>query len=259
MNPGTWIGIFGGIAGLLIAIWAVATTTGSAAPFIILGMVVIFGGMFLLFWKLLIGPALNNRKLMKIGIPGTAIIREVKDTGVTVNDSPQVKLILEVKNSFGQRYETYVRTLVSRINPTRFQPGMEVPIMIDPNNEKNVALNLTGQTGLSMPVKKQNPINEAALKTELEMLQQHNDSIAISGRSARAIVKKYNWLGSYVNGQNPYVELELEALPEHSPSFSAITKGVIAEASVPKFQPGNEIRVKYDFYDNSRVVIEGSL
>lgn len=258
MNAGTWIGIIGGIAGLLIAVFAVAATTGSAAPIIILGMLVIFGAMFLLFWKLLIGPTLNARRLMKTGTPGTALIKEVKDTGVTVNDSPQVKLLLELKNSFGQRYETFVRTLVPRINPTRFQPGMVVPVMIDPNNEKNVVLNLSGQSAVTASVNRSQARDESALKTELEMLQQHNDSIAISGRSARAIVKKYNWLGSYVNGQNPFVELEVEVLPEHSSSFSATTRGVIAEASVPKFQPGSEIRVKYDFYDNSRVVIEGS-
>ena len=33
-------------------------------------------------------------------------------------------------------------------------------------------------------------------------------------------------------------------------SFSGKTKGVIAEASIPKYQPGQEIYVKYDLYDN---------
>ena len=100
---------------------------------------------------------------------------------------------------------------------------------------------------------------ETALKSELEQLQQSNDAIALSGRPARAIVKKYTWLGTYVNGQNPYVELEVEVLPEHSSSFGAKTRGVIAAASVAKYQPGSEIHVKYDFYDNSRVVIDRSV
>jgi len=54
------------------------------------------------------------------------------------------------------------------------------------------------------------------------------------------------------------VELELEVLPENAASFSGKAKGVIAEASVPKYQPGQEIFVKYDLYDNSRVVIDHS-
>jgi hypothetical protein len=61
-----------------------------------------------------------------------------------------------------------------------------------------------------------------------------------------------------VNGNNPYAELELEVLPDLSPAFSAKTKGVIAETSIPKYQPGQEIFVKYDLYDSNKVVIDHS-
>lgn len=52
--------------------------------------------------------------------------------------------------------------------------------------------------------------------------------------------------------------LELEILPEFAASFFGKAKGVIAEASVPKYQPGEEIFVKYDHYDSSKVVIDHS-
>lgn len=84
------------------------------------------------------------------------------------------------------------------------------------------------------------------------------DALGITGRPARVIIKKYTWLGANVNGNNPYVELELEVLPENSSSFSSKARGVIAEASVPKYQPGKEIFVKYDLYDKSKVVIDHS-
>jgi hypothetical protein len=54
------------------------------------------------------------------------------------------------------------------------------------------------------------------------------------------------------------VEIELEILPEHAASFSGKARAVIAETSVQKYQPGQEIFVKYDLYDNSRVVIDHS-
>ncbi|HRG92553.1 MAG TPA: hypothetical protein PLZ10_06375, partial [Chitinophagaceae bacterium] len=141
-----------------------------------------------------------------------------------------------------------------------YQPGMELPVKIDPKNEQNVVLDFTGNTtnsaqGISNSF---NAGNTDALKAALEKMQEENNAVLASGRSARAIVKKYTWLGAYVNGNNPWVELELEVLPDNSPSFSAKTKGVIAEASAPKFQPGQEIQVKYDLYDNSKVVIEHS-
>lgn len=255
MNAGIWIGIIGGIIGLLAALIAVITTTGSNGIYIVTGMLVLFGGLFYFIYKLFFKSIINTSRLQKTGIPGAAKILEVTDTGITINNNPQVKLILEVKNSFGQKYTTQCRVLVSRINPNAYMPGMEIPVKIDPNNEMNVVIDYTGSS--QSPGSFAQP-NANALKSELEQMQKDNETISQSGRPARAIIKKYTWLGVNVNGNNPYVELELEVLPENTASFPGKTKGVIAEASVSKYQPGQEIFVKYDLYDNSRVVIEHS-
>jgi hypothetical protein len=262
MNIWTWIGIGGGIAGLLIGVLSVLmTSTDSTGIYIAAGMLLVFGGMFFLFYKLFFGPMINTARLQKTGIPGKAVILEVKDTGVTINNSPQVKLVLEVKNSFGQKYTTTARVLVSRINPFAYQPGMEVPVKIDPKNEKNVVLDFSGGGSAGAGSASNGGYTQAdldKLKGELEQLQKDNDAILASGRSARAIIKKYTWLGANVNGNNPYVELELEVLPEAAASFSGTARGVIGEVSVPKFQPGKTVYVKYDLYDNSKVTIERS-
>jgi hypothetical protein len=257
MNAGIWIGIIGGVIGLLVGVGSVIATAGQSGIYIGLGMLVLFGGMFYLFYRIFFKPMFNANRLQKTGLPGKATILEVKDTGVTINNNPQVKLVLEVKNSFGQKYTTQCRVLVSRINPNAYMPGMEVPVKIDPKNEQNVVLDFSGEARASTTSSLSQP-NEAVLKTELEQMQKDNEALGLSGRPARAIIKKYTWLGAYVNGKNPYVELELEVLPENSSSFSGKAKGVIAEASVPKYQPGQEIYVKYDLYDNSKLAIDHS-
>lgn len=256
MNAGVWIGLIGGVGGLVAGIVAVLMTAGSMGTWIALGMLVIFGGMFYLLYRLIFKPMINASRLQKTGIPGTARITEVRDTGVTINNNPQVKLMVEVKNSFGQRYTTSIRTLVSRINPFVYQPGMEIPVKIDPQNEQNVVIDTTGSLQRTGAAQNVAAPQEAALKAELEQLQKDHDAIRLSGRPARAIIKKNTWLGANVNGNNPYVELELEILPEHSSSFSGKTRGVISETAVAKYQPGCEIYVKYDLYDNSKVVID---
>lgn len=255
MNAGAWIGIIGGIIGLLVGVGAVVATADKEGIYIGLGMLVLFGGMFYLFYRIFFKPMINASRLQKTGLPGKAKILEVRDTGVTINNNPQVKLILEVKNNLGQKYTTESRVLVSRINPGAYVPGMELPVKIDPKNEMNVVIDFGGaqqtNTTAAQP-------NETALKAELEQMQKDNETIAASGREARAIVKKYTWLGVNVNGNNPYVELEVEVLPNNSVSFSGKTKCVIAETSVNKYQPGNEIFVKYDYYDNSKIAIHHS-
>ncbi len=256
MNAGGWIGVIGGIVGLLVGIGAVVMTAGDTGIYIGLGMLLLFGGLFFLFYQLFFKSLINARRLQKTGTPGRAKILEVRDTGVTINNNPQVKLLLEVKNSLGQKYNTQCKVVVSRINPGAYSPGMEVPVRIDPKNELNVALDYTtAATSTRQP----SPVSTPdTLKAELEKMQSDNNTIALSGKPARAIIKKYTWLGTYVNGNNPYAELELEVLPENAPSFSGTAKGVIAEAAVHKYQPGQEIFVKYDLYDNSKVVIDHS-
>ncbi len=256
MNAGIWIGLIGGIIGLLAGVIAVIATAGSMGVYMGIGMLLLFGGMFYLFYRLFFKPMINASRLQKTGLPGTARILEVKDTGVTINNSPQVKLILEVKNNFGQKYTTQCRVLVPRINPGAYQPGMELPVKIDPKNEMNVVIDFSGgnQSASAIPAHS----NPDAMKAELEQMQKDNEVILISGKSARAIIKKITLLGVNVNGNNPYVELELEVLPDNYPSFPGKAKGVIAEASLPKYQPGCTVFVKYDLYDNSKVVVEHS-
>ncbi|MFZ1786158.1 MAG: hypothetical protein WAU23_13215 [Ferruginibacter sp.] len=260
MNVGAWIGIAGGIIGILVAIISVVVTGGQEGIYIGAGILVFGGGMFYLFYKLLFAPMILASRLKKTGIAGKAVIREVRDTGVTINNSPQVKLVLEVKNSFGQKYTTTVRTLVSRLQPDMFQTGMTIPVLIDPKNENIVVIDFSGEVK-SQPSRYSNTISSAdenKLKDELTKNQQEGDMIRISGRSARAIVKKYTWLGIYVNGNNPYAEMEIEVMPDDKPAFAAKVKGAIKEESVSKYQPGEEIFVKYDLYDVTKVAIDHS-
>lgn len=258
MNAGAWVGIIGGIIGFLAGLVAVLATTGREGIYIAAAMIALFAGMGFLFYKLLFGPMLNFSRLQKTGLPGTATITAVNDTGVTINNNPQVKLTLEVKGSLGQRYITTCRTLVSRINPFVFQPGMEVPVKIDPKNEMNVIIDMNASSNKKSQQSSGQIMqtDTAALQAELEKMQLENEALKVSGRRARAIIKQYNWLGAYVNGNNPYVELEVEVLPETSASFSSKLRGVIAATSVEKYQPGKEIYVKYDLYDNSKAVID---
>ncbi|MFZ9388149.1 MAG: hypothetical protein ACO25B_09730 [Chitinophagaceae bacterium] len=256
LNAGAWIGIIGGIIGLLVGIGAVVMTTGSMGIYLAGGMLLLFGGVFYLMYRVFFRPMINASRLQKTGLPGTARILEVKDTGVTINNNPQVKLILEVRNSYGQKYQAETRVIVSRINPGAYAPGMEVPVKIDPENEQNVVLDFSRPA--TPPRSAGSTPDTEKLKADLEKMQQENNALAGTGIPARAIIRKYTWLGAYVNGNNPFAELELEVLPDNAPAFSSKARGVIAEASLAKYQPGQVIFVKYDRYDNSRCVIDHS-
>jgi len=92
----------------------------------------------------------------------------------------------------------------------------------------------------------------------MRRVQKEGDAIRLTGKPGRAFVKKNTWLGIYVNGNNPWSELEIEVLPADGPAFSAKVKGAIGEQAVAKYQAGEEIFVKYDPLDRSRVAIDHS-
>ena len=262
MNAGIWIGIIGGLLGFVVGITAVLTTAGSAGIYIAAGMLVIFGGMFFLFYKLFFGPMILANRLRKTGIPGKALIKAVHDTGVTINNQPQVKLELGIKNYLGKTYTATIRTLVSRLDPGMYSQGMTVPVLVDPKNEQIVVIDFSDDSGKNPVKHNPDPGTSGAdvelLKQRLMQEQQSGEAIRLSGTPARAIVKTYTWLGVYLNGKNPYVEMELEVLPDNAPSFTAKVRGVIKDDSVPKYQPGQEIFVKYDPADHSKVAIDHS-
>ncbi len=262
MNTWAWVALGAGLAGVLVGVASViASVPGGDAVFIATGMLAVFGGMAFLFYRLFFAPMINISRLQKKGIPGKATVLAVKDTNVTINNNPQVKLTLEVKDNLGQKYTTTTKVLVSRINPFAYQPGTEVPVRIDPNNDRNVVIDFTGandSADMNQQTTTVNSQDTTLLQTNIQAVDAENQSILFSGVPARAIVKKNTWLGIYVNGNNPYVELELEILPETAPAFGGKARGVISEAAVSKFQPGCEIHVKYDRYDNSRVAVDHS-
>jgi len=86
--------------------------------------------------------------------------------------------------------------------------------------------------------------------------------VLANGVSAQAVVLEYS---SYQNsdlrikGNNPAITLRLEVKPEDKKPFKATVEGiVILEASIPKYQPGKILYVKYDPDDLTKVAVDHS-
>lgn len=84
----------------------------------------------------------KTRELQKHGVEAEATIVKVWDTGMTVNEDPVVGLLLEVRPSGGDSYQAETKALISRIDVPQFQPGNVVPVVYDPKDPKQVAVNV---------------------------------------------------------------------------------------------------------------------
>jgi hypothetical protein len=265
MNWGIIIGLIGGGIGLVVGFGAVIATK-SIVGIVIMALVV--GIMGTVFWKTLFGPMMLSRRLAKSGFATNARVVEVSDTGVTVNNAPQVKLLLEITPPNGTTYLVETKQLISRLQTSIYQPGSMIPVLIDLNDKNSVVINYEGSGGSTaagstyssnvVPTGPWAGMGQVDAERKLVDIDAKNKEIFAYGTSSKAIVTKYTWLGIYVNGNNPAAEIEVQVLPTDRPAFGAKTIGVFMETSVPKFQVGEEIFVKYDPNNTSKVTVEHS-
>jgi hypothetical protein len=137
------IGILAAVAGVIMAVIAVLKAGGTGSIYIAISMIIVFGGMGFFLNKFLWAPKNNIRRLINFGIPGRGKILEFHETNMSVNNNPQFRILLELKNDSGEIYEATTKIVVSRLKPKVFQAGKEVKVKIDPQNEKNVMIDLS--------------------------------------------------------------------------------------------------------------------
>jgi hypothetical protein len=83
------------------------------------------------------------KALQSMGTAAQATILEIWDTGTTVNDDPVIGLEVLVYPAEGQAWRaTIARSLISRLDVPRFQPGQTIPVRYDPQSPSRVALDL---------------------------------------------------------------------------------------------------------------------
>jgi hypothetical protein len=283
-------GLLGGLAGLVI-VFIVDPIVGAICTVIIVPIM-----YFSL--RTAFGSVIRQDELMDKGVQAEATILKVKETGWTVNENyPLAKLTLEVRPPQGQPFTVTTKELMNRFDIPIFQPGAVVPVLYDPKNHKKVTIGskdeptaAPGQAGTpgqtyppaagildaqtlsllqqNLPPEQMQAItaalaNQDPERTRMvgEFLARENDKTAeirATGMPAKAKIITSAPLGINVNGNNPAMTFVLEVYPEGEPAFQAQTTGVIAEASVPKYQPGMEVYVKYDPADKSRVSLDHS-
>jgi hypothetical protein len=85
------------------------------------------------------GAALRKR-LQQTGVAGTAQIVGLRETGMRVNDQPQIEMQLMVSIPGRATYTAIHREVVSHLALARLQPGASLPVRVDPNDVAMMAI-----------------------------------------------------------------------------------------------------------------------
>ena len=94
----------------------------------------------------------QNSTLVKTGISAPAVILNAEDTGTTMNESPQVRLTLQVNPAFGPSFQAVTTTFVGRLQIGMITPGAPVTVRYDPNDTTKVAIESLGTPVIKPPL-----------------------------------------------------------------------------------------------------------
>ncbi|MBA3241474.1 MAG: hypothetical protein H0T60_09655 [Acidobacteria bacterium] len=106
--------------------------------FLVIPLAASFG---ILIWMIVKRKRITE--LVATGKQGTAVVLELSDTGVTINDNPRVKLLLEIHIPNYQPYRAQKTVTLPLIYLSQVQTGSTINILADPtqpNDEKRIAL-----------------------------------------------------------------------------------------------------------------------
>lgn len=90
------------------------------------------------FW-----PEYQRSQLIENGLPAEATILEIRPTGSTYNDQPQVRIRLEVRPEGGAAYAAETEMIINPVYLPQFQPGKIVRVRYDADDPSKVAIEET--------------------------------------------------------------------------------------------------------------------
>ena len=82
------------------------------------------------------------REVRAIGLPATATVLQIWETGVRVNNNPVVGFLLEVHAEGMEPYQAETKALISILQIPQIQPGAVLKIKYDPEDPSRVALDI---------------------------------------------------------------------------------------------------------------------
>ncbi|HLM25458.1 MAG TPA: hypothetical protein VK304_00660 [Thermoleophilaceae bacterium] len=112
-----------------------------ALPEIGIGQIWVVVAVFLIALFAFLGRRSQaNERLKQEGIPGTAQILEAEQTGMYVNNQPQVKLRLRVEAHGIAPYEVHKRVTVPLIAIGALGSGRPLTVAVDPTDRDRIAI-----------------------------------------------------------------------------------------------------------------------
>ncbi|MGW5376010.1 hypothetical protein ACWESM_11250 [Nocardia sp. NPDC003999] len=189
----------------------------------------------------------RNSAEFRDGLTGLGTVRSVRQTGVTVNDQPQVHVEFSVEGSDGKIFHSSAKMIVPLTELALLRAGVVLPVRYLPGRTDKVEVDLSGDAAAA-----QHAMNESLIRKG--MTTRHKLDIAERGIATQAVVQSLSVTGNIRDGHSE-VELGLVVTRPDGSSFATRVTKFLAPASVGHVQVGRVLRAHYLPENESEVVI----
>ncbi|WP_330178854.1 DUF3592 domain-containing protein [Nocardia sp. NBC_01503] len=179
----------------------------------------------------------NNSSEFRNGLMGLGTVESVRNTGVSLNDQPQVRIDFRVEGADGKVFPAYAKMIVPLTELALLRPGVVLPVRYLPEHPDRVEVDLSGDTSAA-----QNAMNQAMIRKGITT--QAKLDIARNGIPAQAVVSALSVPGEIRDG-HPRLDLTLIVTRPDGSTFEARTEKFLPPTQVAQVQIGRVVRVHY--------------
>ncbi|WP_216899872.1 hypothetical protein [Nocardia alni] len=179
----------------------------------------------------------RNSAAFRAGPVGIGTVTSVRQTGVSVNDQPQVRLDLRVEGADGHAFDSQAKIIVPLTELALMRPGVVLPVRYLPGRTDRVEIDRSGDRA-----QMQNTWNENMIRRGLTTRGKLD--IAARGIAAQAVVQSLSVPGEIRDGYTK-VALELAVTRPDGTIFSTSTAKFVPSGSVELVQIGRVVQVHY--------------
>lgn len=190
----------------------------------------------------------QNSGLVKTGVPAPAVILDVQDTGVSMNNSMQARLTLQVTPANRPPFQAVATTFVNRFQVGLLVPGASVQVKYDPNDITKIAVESLGMPG-GMGAANMQSVQAAVLAQD-----QYYEQLRKTGEEAPATILTAVETNIRAAEGGSIFRFTFDVTPRVGEPFKAETQAAIADTSRYKYTVGKQVYVRYDPYGDKKQV-----
>ena len=188
----------------------------------------------------------QNTALVKSGVSAPAVILDVQDTGVEMNNSLQARLTVQVTPPNRPPFQAVTTMFVNRFQVGMLVPGASLNVKYDPNDITKVAVESLGG-GMSAA-------NMQSIQAAVLAQDQYYEQLRRTGEEALATILTADETNIRAAEGGSVFRFTLDVKPRMGESFRAETQAAIADQSRAKYSVGKQVYVRYDPYGDKKQV-----